>query len=103
MRTIKIKRDMWNTPHHSYGPACFLLNWLHCGCIMGLIGEACGLPRGVLLNHGVLYEAELLQIGMSELAQDRAIEINDDSAISDDYRETKLKELFKDHFVLEFV
>jgi hypothetical protein len=70
---------------------------------MGLIGEACGLTSDVLLNHGALCGESLELIGVSDVLQDRAIEINDDTSINDDYRETKLKELFKDHFVLEFV
>jgi hypothetical protein len=70
---------------------------------MGLIGDACGLPHGVLLNHGSLSLESLTRIGLSEEVQDRAIDINDDPSISDDDRESKLKELFKDHFVLEFV
>jgi len=94
---------MWNTPHHSTGPTWCLLNSFDCGCIMGLIGDACGLPHGVLLNHGSLSLESLTRIGLSEEVQDRAIDINDDPSISDDDRESKLKELFKDHFVLEFV
>jgi hypothetical protein len=103
MRTVKIERERWNTPHNTIGVACVLINLFGCGCIMGLIGEACGLTSDVLLNHGSLSLDSLTRIGLSEEVQERAIEINDDSAISDERREAKLKELFKDHLILEFV
>ena len=103
MRTIKIKRDRWRTPKSGKGPRWQLLNYTGCGCIMGLIGEACGVDREEMIASGSLDKYQLSKIDIDQDLQERAIEINDRTSISDDYRESKLKELFKDHFVLEFV
>ena len=103
MRTIKIERDRWRTPKSGKGPRWQLLNFTGCGCIMGLIGEACGIDREDMVETGALNKYQCSKVGIDQDMQDRAIEINDDTSINDDYRETKLKELFKDHFVLEFV
>jgi len=103
MRTVKIERERWRTPTSGTGGRLVLINDSNCGCIMGLIGEACGIGSGKMLGRGALRDDELEQVGIDCETQERAIEINDRTSISDEYREAKLKELFKDHLILEFV
>jgi hypothetical protein len=99
MRTVKIERERWDTECHTL----FYASDRGCGCIMGLIGEALGVPIPQMLGRGALSDSALEAIGLTDDLQDRAIEINDNSAISDEHREAKLKELFKDYLILEFV
>jgi hypothetical protein len=45
----------------------------------------------------------LAVVGVDADTQDYAITINDHPYLNQDERESKLKELFKDHLILEFV
>jgi len=103
MRTIKIERDRWRTLTSGRGKRFLLRNDNGCSCIIGIIAEACGVPVDRLLDHGALFSPDLKKVGVNKQQQDMAIQLNDDPELSLEERETKLKELFKDHFVLEFV
>jgi hypothetical protein len=103
MRTIKIERERWRTPTTGDGQRFQLINFTGCGCIMGLIGEACGVEVDDMLGTQALDTGQLKVVGVDRDKQDTAIAINDHPYLNQDEREAKLKELFKDVFTLEFV
>jgi hypothetical protein len=103
MRTIKIERERWRTPISGTGKDLVLINSDGCGCIMGLVGEACGIDISIMVNRCSLRADELEIVGVDNDTQERAIEINDKEGIWVRDREAKLKELFKGVFTLEFV
>jgi hypothetical protein len=103
MRTVTIERERWRTPTNGEGQRFQLINRTGCGCIMGLIAEWCGVDVVDMLGDQALDRGQLAVVGVDADTQERAIEINDRTSISDEYREAKLKELFKDHLILEFV
>jgi hypothetical protein len=103
MRTVKIERERWRTPTTGEGQRFQLINCRGCGCIMGLIGEACGVEVDDMLGDQALDQGQLAVVGVDDDTQDAAITINDNQYLNQDEREAKLKELFKDHLILEFV
>jgi hypothetical protein len=97
MRTVKIERERWDTK-------CKLLYMKDgCGCIMGLIGEALGVPPKEMFGQPILSDPSLETIGLTWEIQESAIEVNDDKQKDRAKKEFELKELFKDHLILEFV
>jgi len=103
MRTIKIERERWRTPTTGEGQRFQLINRTGCGCIMGLIAEWCGVDVVDILGDQALDRGQLAMVGVDADTQDAAITINDHPYLNQDEREAKLKELFKDHLILEFV
>ena len=103
MRTVKIERERWRTPTNGHGPKKLLLNRAGHGCIMGMIGLACGIKSEGMVDASAFGFQTLEKLGIECDLQERAIEINDNESLDDCEREAKLKELFKDHLILEFV
>jgi hypothetical protein len=103
MRTVTIERERWRTPTTGEGQRFQLINRTGCGCIMGLIGKACGVEVDYMIGNQALDRGQLAVVGVDADTQDCAITINDNPYLNQDYREAELKELFKDHLILEFV